>query len=242
MRPHHGMLAALLVVLTIVAVGSSAAQRPALERRVDSLLARMTLEEKLGQLNLPSVDNQPSPAQLELVRKGLVGGFLNLTGAAATRETQRVAVTESRLHIPLLLGYDVIHGYRTIFPIPLAEAASWDAEAVEAAAQVAAREAAAAGVNWTFAPMVDIARDPRWGRISEGAGEDPYLGSLMAAARVRGFQESILATAKHFAAYGAAQAGRDYNTADISQRTLREVYLPPFKAAVDAGAATLMSA
>ena len=248
MRPHHGMLAALLVVLTIVTVGSSAAQRPAMERRIDSLLARMTVEEKLGQLNLPSVDNGPSAAQLELVRKGLVGGFLNLTGAAATRETQRVAVTESRLHIPLLLGYDVIHGYRTIFPIPLAEAASWDAEAVEAAAHVAAREAAAAGVNWTFAPMVDIARDPRWGRIAEGAGEDPYLGSLMAAARVRGFQgtdlrapEAVMATAKHFAAYGGAEGGRDYNTVDVSERTLREIYLPPFRAAVDAGAGSIMT-
>ncbi len=227
MRPHHGMLAALLVVSITVSVGSSAAQRPALERRIDSLLARMTLEEKLGQLNLPSVDDRPTPAQLELVRKGLVGGFLNLTGADATRETQRVAVTESRLHIPLLLGYDVIHGYRTIFPIPLAEAASWDSEAVEAAAHVAAREAAAAGVNWTFAPMVDIARDPRWGRIAEGSGEDPYLGSQMAAARVRGFQgtdlrapEAVMATVKHFAAYGGAEGGRDYNTVDVSERTL----------------------
>src|SRR5213596_2240195 len=248
MRPHHGMLAALLVVLTIVSVGSSAAQRPALERRIDSLLARMTLEEKLGQLNLPSVDERPTPAQLESVRKGLVGGFHNLTGAAATRETQRVAVTESRLHIPLLLGYDVIHGYRTIFPIPLAEAASWDFEAVEAAAHVAAREAAAAGVNWTFAPMVDIARDPRWGRIAEGSGEDPYLGSLMAAARVRGFQgtdlrapEAVMATVKHFAAYGGAEGGRDYNTVDVSERTLREIYLPPFRAAVDAGAGSIMT-
>src|SRR5439155_1540138 len=139
--------------------------------------------EKLGQLNLPSVDNQPSPAQLEQVRKGLVGGFLNLAGAQATRDAQRIAVTESRLHIPLLLGLDVIHGYRTIFPIPLAEAATWDPAAAESTARAAAREAAAAGVNWTFAPMVDIARDPRWGRIAEGAGEDPYLGSALAAAR-----------------------------------------------------------
>ena len=248
MRPHHGILTWLPVVLSILTVGSSEAQRAALERRIDSLLARMTLEEKLGQLNLPSVDDRPTPAQLELVRKGLVGGFLNLTGAAATRETQRVAVTESRLHIPLLLGYDVIHGYRTIFPIPLAEAASWDSEAVEAAAHVAAREAAAAGVNWTFAPMVDIARDPRWGRIAEGSGEDPYLGSQMAAARVRGFQgtdlrapEAVMATVKHFAAYGGAEGGRDYNTADVSERTLREIYLPPFRAAVDAGAGSIMT-
>src|SRR6059036_3060243 len=242
----------LCIVITLALGGGVSAilpaQTPAPRRNIDSLLARMTLEEKFGQLNLPSVDNRPSAAQLELVRKGLVGGFLNLTGAAATRETQRVAVTESRLHIPLLLGYDVIHGYRTIFPIPLAEVASWDAEAVEAAAHVAAREAAAAGVNWTFAPMVDIARDPRWGRIAEGSGEDPYLGSLMAAARVRGFQgtdlrapEAVMATAKHFAAYGGAEGGRDYNTVDVSERTLREIYLPPFRAAVDAGAGSIMT-
>src|SRR6185312_14156072 len=160
----------LCIVLTLV-LGSGvpatlAAQTPATERKITSLLARMTLEEKLGQLNQLSVDNQPSADQLELVRKGLVGSFFNLTGAAATHEAQRVAGTESRLHIPLIFGHDVIHGYRTIFPIPLAEAASWDPEAVEAAAHVAATEAAAAGLHRTFAPMVDIARDPRWGRIA----------------------------------------------------------------------------
>jgi beta-glucosidase len=218
-----------------------AAQAP-LERRIDSLLARMTLEEKVGQLNLPSVFGPVSPAQLDLVRKGLVGGFLNLDGAQAARDIQRVAMEQSRLHIPLLLGLDVIHGYRTIFPIPLAEAGTWDPEIAEATARSAAREARAAGVNWTFAPMVDIARDPRWGRIAEGSGEDPYLGSLMAAARVRGFQTSILATAKHFAAYGGAEAGREYNTVDVSERTVRDIYLPPFKAAVDAGAGSIMSA
>jgi len=176
----------------------------------------MTLEEKVGQLNLPSVDTRPSAAQMEMVRKGQVGGFLNVTGAAAARDAQRVAVTESRLHIPLLLGYDVIHGYRTTFPIPLAVAASWNPAAAESVAHVAAREAAAAGVNWTFAPMVDIARDPRWGRIAEGAGEDPYLGSAMAAAQVRGFQgrdlraaDAVLATVKHFGGYGDAEGGRD---------------------------------
>jgi beta-glucosidase len=218
-----------------------AAQAP-LERRIDSLLARMTLEEKVGQLNLPSVFGPVSPAQMDLVRKGLVGGFLNVDGAQAARDIQRVAMEQSRLHIPLLLGLDVIHGYRTIFPIPLAEAGTWDPEIAEATARSAAREARAAGVNWTFAPMVDIARDPRWGRIAEGSGEDPYLGSLMAAARVRGFQTSILATAKHFAAYGGAEAGREYNTVDVSERTLRDIYLPPFKAAVDAGAGSIMSA
>jgi beta-glucosidase len=218
-------------------------------RNIEALLARMTLQEKLGQLNQLSVDGQATPEQLDLVRKGLVGSFLNLTGAAATRDVQHVAVTESRLRIPLIFGHDVIHGYRTIFPIPLGEAASWDPEAVEAAARVAAREAAAAGVHWTFAPMVDIARDPRWGRIAEGSGEDPYLGSVLAAARVHGFQggdlrapDAVLATAKHFAAYGGAEGGRDYNTVDLSERTLREVYLAPYRAAVDAGVGSVMTA
>ena len=248
MRPRSGFLTALPAVLTLLGAWPASAQRPAAEPKIDSLLARMTLEEKLGQLNQLSVDNQPNAEQLDLVRKGLVGSFLNLTGAAATRDAQRIAVTESRLRIPLIFGHDVIHGYRTIFPIPLGEAASWDPEAVEAAARVAAREAAAAGVHWTFAPMVDIARDPRWGRIAEGSGEDPYLGSAMAAARVRGFQgadprspDAVLATVKHFAAYGGAEGGRDYNTVDLSERTLREVYLPPYRAALDAGAGSVMT-
>src|SRR6266705_2350279 len=248
MRPHH----TLCIVVTLALGGgvstTLAAQTPAPVRNIDSLLARMTLEEKLGQLNQLSVDNRPNAEQLDLVRKGLVGSFLNLTGAAATRDAQHIAVTESRLRIPLIFGHDVIHGYRTIFPIPLGETASWDPDAVEAAARVAAREAAAAGLHWTFAPMVDIARDPRWGRIAEGSGEDPYLGSAMAAARVRGFQgadprapDAVLATVKHFAAYGGAEGGRDYNTVDLSERTLREVYLPPYHAAMDAGAATVMT-
>ncbi len=248
MRPLSRCLTVLPAALVLCVVWPLSAQRPAAEPKIDSLLARMTLEEKLGQLNQLSVDNQPTPEQLELVRKGLVGSFLNLTGAAATRDAQHIAVTESRLRIPLIFGHDVIHGYRTIFPIPLGEAASWDPDAVEAAARVAAREAAAAGLHWTFAPMVDIARDPRWGRIAEGSGEDPYLGSAMAAARVRGFQgadprapDAVLATVKHFAAYGGAEGGRDYNTVDLSERTLREVYLPPYHAALDAGAATVMT-
>ena len=190
--------------------------RDARERLVDSLLERMTLEEKLGQLNLIAAGEHgtASAAQLALVRQGRVGGFLGVVGATPTREAQRVAVEESRLKIPLLLGYDVIHGYRTIFPIPLAEASSWDTAAARATAGAAAREAAAAGVNWTYAPMVDIARDPRWGRIAEGAGEDPELGSAFAAARVRGFQgdtlgfDNLLATAKHFAAYKAKSRGQ----------------------------------
>src|SRR5213082_3022681 len=248
MRPLSRCLTVLPAALILCAVRPLSAQRPAAEPQIDSLLARMTLEEKLGQLNQVSVDGQPNAEQLDLARKGLVGSFLNLAGADATHAAQHVAVTESRLHIPLILGLDVIHGYRTIFPIPLAEAASWDSEAVEAAAHVAAREAAAAGVNWTFAPMVDIARDPRWGRIAEGAGEDPYLGSAMAAARVRGFQgrdlrapDAVLATVKHFAAYGGAEGGRDYNTVDLSERTLREAYLPPYHAAIDAGAGSVMT-
>src|SRR5438552_797189 len=184
MRALSGLLTVLPAALALFNASPAFAQRSAAEQKIDSLLARMTLEEKLGQLNQLSVDNQPTPEQLALVRKGLVGSFLNLTGAAATREAQHIAVTESRLHIPLIFGQDVIHGYRTIFPIPLGESASWDPDAVEAAARVAAREAAAAGVHWTFAPMVDIARDPRWGRIAKGSGEDPYLGSALAAARV----------------------------------------------------------
>jgi len=246
MRPRSRHVPALAFALTLFA--QPVFGQRAVEPKIDSLLARMTLEEKLGQLNQLSIDGQPSAEQLDLVRKGLVGSLFNLTGAAVTRAAQLVAVTDSRLHIPLIFGQDVIHGYRTIFPIPLGEAASWDPEAVEAAAHVAAREAAAAGVHWTFAPMVDIARDPRWGRIAEGSGEDPYLGSAMAAARVRGFQgtdprapDAMLATVKHFAAYGGAEGGRDYNTVDLSERTLREVYLPPYHAAIDAGAGSVMT-
>jgi len=215
---------------------------PASAQNLDSLLARMTLDEKLGQLNLLSAGGRASPEQMQLVRAGKLGGLFNVMGAENTTPVQRIAVTESRLKIPLLFGLDVIHGYRAIFPIPLAEAGSFDPEAAEATARAAGQEAAAFGINWTYAPMVDIARDPRWGRIAEGSGEDPYLGSLMAAARVRGFQQNIFATVKHFAGYGAAEAGREYNETEISERTMREVYLPPFKAAVDAGVASLMSA
>jgi len=215
---------------------------PAAAQNLDSLLARMTLEEKLGQLNLLSAGGRASPEQMQLVRAGRLGGLFNVIGAENTNPRQRIAVTESRLKIPLLFGLDVIHGYRTIFPIPLGEASSFDPDAAEATARAAGQEAAAFGINWTYAPMVDIARDPRWGRIAEGSGEDPYLGSLLAAARVRGFQQNIFATVKHFAGYGAAEAGREYNETEISERTMREIYLPPFKAAVDAGVASLMSA
>jgi beta-glucosidase len=224
------------------------------EKQIDTILAKMTLQEKIGQLTQYSAKwvETPAPGHLapdltEMVRQGGIGSFLNLTGARRSREIQRIAVEESRLHIPLIFGLDVIHGYRTIFPIPLAEASTWDPDLVKASARVAAREASSGGVHWTFAPMVDVARDPRWGRMAEGSGEDPYLGSVMAVARVQGFQgqdlaadSTILACPKHFAAYGAAESGRDYNTVDISERTLREVYLPPFEASVRAGAATIM--
>ncbi|MBA3849588.1 MAG: beta-glucosidase BglX [Opitutus sp.] len=224
------------------------------EERVRHLLAQMTVEEKVGQLvQYSSRDDMTGPAEQSSItpqlQSGGVGSMLNVVGAAETRRWQKIAVEGSRLRIPLLFAYDVIHGYRTIFPIPLASAASWDLARIEEAERIAAREAAAAGLHWTFAPMVDIARDPRWGRIAEGAGEDPFLGSAIARARVRGFQgdgsfadaERILACAKHFAAYGAAQAGRDYFTTDVTERVLRDVYLPPFQAAVDAGVATFMS-
>ena len=225
-----------VLILTVLLAAPASAQS------LDSLLSRMTLEEKLGQLNLLSAGGRASPEQMQLVRAGKLGGLFNVMGAENTTPVQRIAVTESRLKIPLLFGLDVIHGYRAIFPIPLGEASSFDPEAAEATARAAGQEAAAFGINWTYAPMVDIARDPRWGRIAEGSGEDPYLGSLMAAARVRGFQQNIFATAKHFAGYGAAEAGREYNETEISERTMREVYLPPFKAAVDAGVTSLMSA
>jgi beta-glucosidase len=240
---------ALMLVASMIPV--AAEPQSDIEKRVADLLAQMTLEEKLGQLQQldGEADGNYRPEHLEMIRKGRLGSTLNVRGAHRTNTLQRIAVNGSRLKIPLLFGFDVIHGYRTIFPVPLGEASSWDPSAVERAASVAASEAAAAGVRWTFAPMVDIARDPRWGRIVEGAGEDPYLGSVMARARVRGFQgqdysapNKIVACAKHWVAYGAAEAGRDYNTTDVSEKSLREVYFPPFKAAVDAGVGTFMSA
>jgi len=239
---------ACIVLAAIVPVHS---QRPRnVEQQVNALLAKMTLAEKLGQLQ--QLDGEATgnfrPELLELARKGLLGSTLNVRGAQRTNQLQRVAMTESRLKIPLLFGFDVIHGYRTIFPIPVGEAASWDPMLAERSAAVAAQEANNAGLRWTFAPMVDIARDPRWGRITEGAGEDPFLGAAFAAARVRGFQGSdysaadkVLACAKHWVAYGAAEGGRDYNTTDLSENSLREIYFPPFKAAVDAGVGTFMS-
>jgi beta-glucosidase len=208
--------------------------------RVDALLGQMSLEEKLAQLS-QFVPDQPqfTPA----IEKGLVGSVLNTSDAKQVNELQRKQLANSRLKIPILVGNDVVHGWRTIFPIPLALAATWDPELAELSARIAAREAKTAGIRWTFAPMADIARDPRWGRIAEGAGEDPVLGSAFAAAYVRGFQsEGMLATAKHFAAYGAPEGGRDYGGVDLSEQTLREVYLPPFHAAAQANVASFMSA
>lgn len=224
-----------------------------IDQRVDSVLKLMTLDEKVGQLNQYSGDwSHTGPITKDgdkqnQVRNGQLGSWLNVIGVQHTRELQQMAM-QSRLKIPLLFGQDVIHGFKTTFPIPLAEAASWDTAAIRLSARIAATEAAAAGVHWTFAPMVDISRDPRWGRVMEGAGEDPFLGSVIAAVRVKGFQgnglgntDAVMACAKHFAAYGAAVGGRDYNSVDMSLRQLHETYLPPFKAAVDAGAATLMN-
>lgn len=227
-------------MLPLLLAATVAAHPPSVELRAEALMRRMTLEEKVGQL----IQYTPSQPDLgKLIAAGHAGSVFDVHSAEQTNALQRIAVERSRLHIPLLIGHDVIHGLRTIFPIPLGMASSWDPAAAELEARVAGREARAIGIRWTFAPMVDIARDPRWGRVAEGAGEDPFLGSAMAAAYVRGFrQSSILACAKHFVAYGAAEGGRDYNTADMSEERLREVYLPPFKAAIDAGALTIMSA
>jgi len=226
-------------------------------KKVEKLLKKMTLEEKVGQMNLyngffdvtgPAPSQGDAAAKYENIKSGYVGGMLNVHGVEQVREMQKLAVENSRLGIPLIFGYDVIHGYKTQSPIPLAESASWDMAAIKKSAEVAAREAAASGLNWTFAPMVDISRDPRWGRVMEGGGEDPYLGSKIAEARVKGFQgddlsapTTIAACAKHFAGYGFAESGRDYNSTEISNTTMYNMVLPPFKAAVDAGVATLMN-
>ena len=247
-------LVVLLFVLFAVSARQATADTASSDAVIEALLARMTVEEKAGQLNLLSSDltstGPAAPADLEAaIAKGEVGGVFNVYGAVYAAHLQKIAVERTRLRIPLLLGFDVVHGFKTIFPIPLGQAAGWDLAAIERADRVAAGEAAAAGVNWTFAPMVDVARDPRWGRVAEGAGESPWLAAGIAEARVRGLQggrldrtDSVAACAKHFAAYGAAEAGRDYNTADVSERTLRQVYLPPFQAAIAAGAPCIMAA
>lgn len=249
------ILVSFCAFLLIIASGCRSGMKqttgldPVIESKIDALLTRMTLEEKIGQMSQRSRRGEDGPGDVEdEIRNGRIGSFLNLQDLAERNRFQRIAVQESRLGIPLIFGYDVIHGYRTIFPVPLGEAASWDLDLMEKTAAAAAREARAVGVDWTFAPMIDIARDPRWGRMVEGAGEDPYLGSLIARAKVRGFQgsdlsapDTIAACLKHFAVYGAAQAGRDYFTTDVSLRTIRDIYLPPFRAGVEEGAATLMS-
>jgi beta-glucosidase len=227
---------------------------PSVEKQINSLLQKMTLEEKVGQLVQYSAGSPTGPGTgrndyPDMIAAGQVGSLFNLSGAKKVNAMQRIAVEKSRLHIPLIFGQDVIHGLRTTFPVPLAMSATWDIPLIEQAARIAGHEAATEGLRWTFSPMVDIARDARWGRITEGAGEDPYLGSLIAAAYIRGYQGtklddpmSIAACVKHYVGYGAAEGGRDYNTTEISERTLRQVYLPPFHAAEKAGAATYMSA
>jgi beta-glucosidase len=244
-------LSLLIFVVNISSV--CIGQKKTIDQKVDSVLKLMTLDEKVGQMNQYNGDWEATGPitndgdKQNQIRKGMVGSMLNVTGVEHTTQLQKIAM-QSRLKIPLLFGQDIIHGYRTTFPVPLAEAASWDIEAIQLSARIAATEAAASGVHWTFAPMVDIARDPRWGRVMEGAGEDPYLGSLIATARVKGFQgngfgntNALMACAKHFAAYGSATGGRDYNSVDMSLNTLWQIYLPPFKAAAEAGAATFMN-
>ena len=242
---------AVVCFALLACAGHAMAQSP----RPEALLKKMTLDEKIGQLvqraggRSKALNSKLDDAELDRVRAGSVGSYLHVAGAEPLARLQKVAVEESRLGIPLLFAMDVVHGYRTIFPVPLALASTWAPESQERAARLAAEEATSAGLHWTFAPMIDIARDPRWGRIVEGAGEDPYLGARMAVAQVNGYQGgnllrpgSLMATAKHFGAYGAATGGRDYNSADISERTLHEVYLPPFYAAARAGAGSFMAA
>ena len=243
--------------IILVASTNIFAQNDMIDSKIDALLKQMTLEEKIGQMNLytgfweitgPAPTEGNAKLKYDHLKNGLVGAVLNVKGVKNVREMQKIVVEESRLGIPLLFGYDVIHGQKTLSPIPLAEAASWDLQAIERSAQVAAIEASALGINWTYAPMVDISRDARWGRVMEGAGEDPYLGSLIAAARVKGFQgedltasSTIAACVKHFAGYGFSESGRDYNTVDIGTSTLYNMVLPPFKAAVDQGVQSVMN-
>lgn len=255
MRKYLFLLAVMLLVMSaFVSCGdTSSTLSKDMQRKIDSLLNVMTLEEKVGQMVLFTSDwDVTGPTMksdyLDDIRTGKCGNIFNAHTTGFVKEIQRVAVEESRLGIPVMFGYDVVHGHRTVFPISLGESCSWDMEAVEKSARVSAEEAAASGLNWTYAPMVDISVDPRWGRVSEGAGEDPYLGSRIAEARVRGFQGddlsdplTVLACVKHFAAYGAPMAGRDYNTVDMSERYFREFYLPPYEAAVDAGALSVMT-
>ncbi len=236
-------------------VKSSSKNKTPIDRKVDSLLSLMNLEEKVGQMNQyngfwnvtgPAPKDGSAAKKYEHLKKGWVGSMLNVKGVKDVKALQKIAVDETRLGIPVIFGYDVIHGYKTLSPIPLAEAASWDMEAIRKSAEIAAAESAASGLNWTFAPMVDVSRDARWGRVMEGAGEDPYLNSRIAVARVKGFQGdlgefSLAACVKHFAGYSFAESGKDYNTVDVSHNTLHNIILPPFKAAAEAGALTFMN-
>ena len=250
----RNLISCALCGLTLFACSPSGGGKDReMDRFITDLMDRMTLREKLGQLNLPSggdlVTGSVMNGELsDMIRKQEIGGFFNVKGIQKINVLQHLAVEESRLKIPLLVGADVIHGYETIFPIPLALSCSWDTLAVERMARISAIEASADGINWTFSPMVDICRDARWGRIAEGSGEDPYLGSLMAKAYVRGYQgnnmqgnDEILACVKHFALYGASESGRDYNTVDMSRLRMYNEYLAPYKAAVDAGVGSVMS-
>ena len=251
----HRNLRIWFITATVLAATVTAQTQPLTDRqvsdKVEALLRQMTVDEKIGQLTqIGAADFLKDDVKPEdVIRKGLAGSILWASDPVTINRLQHVAVDESRLHIPLLVGLDVIHGFKTIFPMPLAMAASWEPSLIEKAQTVAAREARAAGINWTFAPMVDIARDARWGRIIEGAGEDPYLGAAIARAQVRGFQgpslgtpEHVLACVKHLAGYGAAEGGRDYDSSYLSDSQLWNVYLPPFHAALQAGVGSLMSA
>ena len=247
----------LFIAALVVALASCSGPKSEMDKFIDDLMSKMTVEEKIGQLNLPVagdiVTGQAKSSNVsERIRAGEVGGLFNLKGAEQIREVQRIAVEESRLGIPILFGMDVIHGYETIFPIPLGLSCSWDMEAVELSARIAAEEASSDGICWTFSPMVDVSRDPRWGRASEGSGEDTYLGCRVAEAMVRGYQgpdketqltrdDQILACVKHFALYGAPEAGRDYHTVDMSHLRMYNEYFPPYKAAIDAGAGSVMA-
>jgi Beta-glucosidase-related glycosidases len=250
----------LLIVLLFAGIAAWAQPKPAanaeaakMKTFIDNLMKKMTLDEKLGQLNLPGagdiVTGQAGNTDIaKKIREGKVGGLFNIKGVEKIREVQKLAVEQSRLKIPLIFGMDVIHGYQTVFPIPLGLSATWDMKAIERSAQIAAAEASADGISWTFSPMVDIARDPRWGRMAEGSGEDPFLGGAIAKAMVRGYQgndlkanNTIMSCVKHYALYGAAEAGRDYGTTDMSRHRMYNEYFYPYKAAVEAGVGSVMA-
>jgi len=257
MKTNISITALLLTIFFVgCGTGKKQTQNNMTEQKVDSVLALMTLDEKIGQMTQYAVSwdltgppsNMDDKEKLDKIKRGMVGSMLKVVSVKATRETQRLVMGNSRLKIPMIFGYDVIHGFKTIFPVPLGESASWDLKMIRKSAEIAAKEASAAGINWTFAPMLDVSRDARWGRIMEGAGEDPYLGSMIAVARVKGFQgddlsndKTIAACAKHFAGYGFAEAGMDYNTVNVGIHELHNAILPPFKAAAKAGVATFMN-